>query len=150
MRCFVNLNPSQPRVWRTSDPFHALVERFKDQVKAPQELRRSTLASIPLFAELGKSLGFKSLNSSAYDKWMLNFRNFLKENSEFQKNCRADIWELPPNSAWIVMTDVVSHSVLSGQYAMEQTYLVSHKDMVVPHTTPINVLRRVYATDDLS
>jgi hypothetical protein len=76
---------------------------------------------------------------------MLDFHNFLKENAEFQAHCRKSVWEFPARSAWIVYTDMVSHSVLSGKYALEQTFIIEQKNMVLPEKAPINILRRLYA-----
>ena len=43
----------------------------------------------------------------------------------------------------MVYTDMVSHAVLSGQYALEQTFLVSKDAMVTPERAPISVLREL-------
>jgi hypothetical protein len=144
LRVFENINPDRVRVWRTSDTFEQLSAQFKDQRPHPGDLDKEPRSLIPPF--ITRALGFKSNGGSNYDKWMLNFHNFLKENADFQANCRKAVWEFPPGSAWIVYTDMVSHSVLSGQYALEQTFIVSHKNMVCPEKTPINILRKLYST----
>lgn len=143
-RVFTNINPEVERVWRTSDTFEALASGFKNQVKGPEENAAPSLRELPGIKQLGNLLGFKSNSSSAYDKWMLNFHNFLKENAQFQANARKDIWRFPPGSSWMVFTDMVSHSVLSGQYAMEQSFIVSQDDQVIPELAPINILKRIY------
>jgi hypothetical protein len=97
-----------------------------------------------LVRSVAKMFGIKANGSSPYDKWMLDFHNFLKENEEFQKTCRKDRWEFPPNSSWIVFTDMVSHAVLSGQYALEQTIIVDKRDLVLQDKAPINILKRLY------
>ena len=56
----------------------------------------------------------------------------MKENAEFQENCPKQRWEFPPHSTWIVFTDLVSHAVLEGQYALEQTFIISRDAMVRP------------------
>ncbi len=146
LRTFINLNPEQMRVWNTSDNFEVLSQKFKGHVRRPKSM--STLQKTPTaFHCLIKTLGLKSSSGSPYDSWMLDFHNFLKENSEFQQSCRKDRWEFPPNSSWIVFTDMVSHAVLSGQYAMEQTFIVSKDDLVCPEKAPINILRRSYGLD---
>jgi hypothetical protein len=40
----------------------------------------------------------------------------------------------------MVYTDTVPHAVLSGQYALEQTFLVDHQAMVAPQYSPLTVL----------
>ena len=76
---------------------------------------------------------------------MLRFHHFLKENAEFQRDCPKQHWSFPPGSSWMVYTDMVSHAVLSGQYALEQTFLVSKDAMVTPERAPISVLRELVA-----
>jgi hypothetical protein len=145
LRTFININPSQGRHWTTSDTFEKLSSRFRDQVATPGDLNSAAPTSASVFKSFAKLLGIKANGSSPYDKWMLDFHNFLKENEEFQKTARKDNWEFPPNSSWIVFTDMVSHSVLSGQYALEQTIIVDKGDLTLPEKAPINILKRMYA-----
>ena len=146
LRTFINLNPTQGRVWNTSDTFEQLALKFHGQVNAPDDLNKVCAQNnLSPFTAIGKLLGLKLNGSSPYDSWMLNFHNFLKENDEFQKTCRKDKWEFPPNSSWIVFTDMVSHAVLSGQYALEQTVVVDKQDLVLPEKAPIQILKRLYA-----
>ncbi len=58
---------------------------------------------------------------------MMRFHNFLKENASFQADCRKEYLRFPAGSSWMVYTDMVPHAVLSGQYALEQTFLVEHQ-----------------------
>ena len=84
-----------------------------------------------------------SLKRSPYDEFMMNFHNYLKENSGFQQKCPKQHWEFPPGSSWMVYTDMVSHAVLSGQFALEQTLIVAKDAMVVPEKSPYAVLSRL-------
>ena len=70
---------------------------------------------------------------------MLRFHHFLKENSEFQTGEKQRI-EFPPMSTWLVYTDGVSHAALSGQFALEQTFIVPTEALVSPEHAPIRVL----------
>jgi hypothetical protein len=142
LRVFENINPDRVRVWRTSDAFDKLAEHFKDQRPNPGDLDKPPRGFFPKF--IADAFGFRATSGSGYDSWMLDFHNFLKENERFQAECRKATWEFCPGSAWIVYTDMVSHSVLSGQYALEQTFIVSQKNMVLPEKAPINILRRLY------
>jgi hypothetical protein len=87
--------------------------------------------------------GFKVPLRSPYDEFMLKMHNFLKENEEFQKNCPKDHWEFPPRSCWIVFTDQVSHAALSGQYALEQTFLIPENALLFPDRSPVSILERL-------
>ena len=72
---------------------------------------------------------------------MLRFHDYLKANAEYQQNCTKYRWEFPPGSAWIVFTDIVPHAVLSGQYALEQTVIVSRHALLAASRAPIEILK---------
>ncbi|MBS1954381.1 MAG: Kdo hydroxylase family protein [Cyanobacteria bacterium SZAS-4] len=144
LRTFININPTENRVWRTSETFEKLAETFQPTVKVPGDLNKVTPDAPSPLASVKKMFGLKANGTSPYDSWMLDFHNFLKENNEFQENTRKDLWQFPPNSSWIVFTDMVSHSVLSGKFALEQTIIVDKQDLVLPEKAPINILKRIY------
>ena len=146
LRVFTNVHPTQPRVWATGDPFEGLLGRFGQELPAYRPDDPATVdAWLPTLARrMAKRLGFKDGSRSAYDRWMLDFHNFLKEHAAFQAEARKDTWHFSPRSSWIAFTDSVSHSVLSGQYAVEQTLLVDPKGLVRPERAPLEQLRRFY------
>ena len=43
----------------------------------------------------------------------------------------------------MVYTDTLPHAVLAGQYALEQTFLVSPEAMVTPEVSPLRVLEEI-------
>lgn len=147
LRTFLNVNPTQKRIWNTADTFEQLLKTFANQMPVPSRFN-SASKKTSVFKSMAQKLGFKLSGESGYDEWMLNFHNFLKENGEFQASCRKDRWEFPPNSTWIVFTDMVSHAVLSGQYALEQTFIIAQDDMLLPQKAPINLLRKQYSLAD--
>ncbi len=71
---------------------------------------------------------------------MLHFHDYLKENDDFQKNWERQRIEFPPFSTWLVYTDTVPHAVMSGQFALEQTFIVPIEAMVTPQSSPLKVL----------
>ena len=144
LRTFLNVNPTEKRVWQTADTFEQLLKTFANQMPAPGPFKSASNRTT-VFKSMAQKLGFKLSGDSGYDEWMLNFHNFLKENAEFQSSCRKDRWEFPPNSSWIVFTDMVSHSVLSGQFALEQTFIISQDSLVLPQKAPVNLLRKNYS-----
>lgn len=87
--------------------------------------------------------GLKGADPSAYDRFMLRFHDYLKENTGFQQNCRKVRIEFPPGSTWICFTDSVPHAVLSGQYALEQTFIIGLSGLVAPDKAPIRVLEKM-------
>ena len=139
LRVFTNINPVKGRVWITSETFAGLAERFARQVGIPA----APAAGAQSFTRLAKALGIRQWTRSPYDSFMLRFHDFLKENTEFQEQCIKQRWEFPPGSCWICYTDMVSHAVLSGQFALEQTFIISRKAMVLPQQSPIRILERI-------
>jgi hypothetical protein len=139
LRVFTNINPARGRVWVTSDTFEGLAQRFALQAGIPQAAGGAALS----FARLARALGLRQWDRSPYDAFMLRFHDFLKQSREFQEHGEKKRWEFPPHSSWICYTDTVSHAVLSGQYALEQTFIVSQKAMVLPEQAPIRILERI-------
>lgn len=140
-RVFTNVNPSAPRVWRTGESFEELAERFAK----PSGILRRAIRPRPVatLARMARSVGFPIRSRPAYDEFMLRFHHFMKENSSYQEAARAERMEFPPGSTWMVFTDFVAHSVLSGQFALEQTFLVPPDGMVLPEKAPIAILERI-------
>ena len=141
LRFFTNLNPTQSRVWITSQTFEALGPHFAQSIGLPRQRSMNPLAKS--FRGLGTSLNLPGVRRSPYDRFMHQCHNAMKEDSSFQQSCPKQRWEFPPNSNWIVFTDCVSHAVLEGQYALEQTFIISRSAMVEPRRSPIAILERL-------
>jgi 3-deoxy-D-manno-oct-2-ulosonic acid (Kdo) hydroxylase len=137
LRVFTNLNPTRNRVWITSETFDVLAARFAQQVGIPRRRNNGLLSTIL------RAIDWPGINRSAYDKFMHRFHNFLKESERFQADCPKQRWEFPPNSTWLVFTDMVSHAVLEGQFALEQTLIISREAMLLPDQAPISVLEKL-------
>jgi len=142
LRVFTNINLTEPRVWVTSETFDSLVARFVGVGGMPLP-RGTTSWPKRILLKLARVAGLHSLARSPYDDWMLRFHHFLKANQEFQDMCPRMKWEFPPQSAWLVFTDMVSHAVLSGQFALEQTFIISKSALVLPGKAPVRVLERI-------
>ena len=142
LRCFTNINPSRSRNWLTTDRFPKLAEKFAKDAGL-DEIARSGDAKGSWVNRLRRAVGLKVINRSAYDKFMLRFHDYLKENSDFQQNCEKIHIAFPPMATWMCYTDSVPHAVLSGQYALEQTFIIPVKAMVLPEKAPIRVLERM-------
>jgi hypothetical protein len=140
LRIFTNVNPTKPRVWITSDPFEILANRY-----AADAGLAAAAHPDPLFG-VRKALGAAGLPviaRSPYDRFMLGFHDYLKMNQNFQRDCPKYRFEFPPGATWMVFTDVVPHSVESGQFAMEQTMIVSHESLADPRRAPIAILEKL-------
>jgi hypothetical protein len=140
LRVFTNINPREPRIWLTSDTFEGLAARFAGAgMPLPKVLSKPRKALM----RVAQAVGLRSLARSPYDHWMLRFHHFLKAQEEFQRTCPRSEWEFPPNCTWMVFTDMVSHAVLSGQFALEQTFIISKDSLVLPEKAPVRILERL-------
>ncbi|MGO8700075.1 MAG: Kdo hydroxylase family protein [Limisphaerales bacterium] len=143
LRCFTNINPSASRIWNTTEGFSTLATRYAETAGLSRFAAEGSRRSNPLVRRIKKALGLKAVDHSAYDRFMLRFHDFLKEQSDFQEKCRKVRLEFPPGSTWICYTDSVPHAVLSGQYALEQTFIIPMPAMVMPEMAPISLLEKM-------
>jgi hypothetical protein len=140
LRVFANVNPTEPRVWVTSDPFAKLLARFGQQVGLP---KRSGLRWASRLKEGVLRLVHPGrAPRSAYDAFMLRFHDFLKANDAFQERGPKRFWKFPPGSAWLVMTDTASHAALRGRYALEHSYFIAPETLALPDESPPALLER--------
>jgi hypothetical protein len=141
LRFFTNINPSQNRVWITSQTFDVQAPRFAQQAGIPGKVGNDPFSKA--FRSVARALHVPGANRSPYDEFMHRCHNAMKEDEEFQRTCPKQRWEFPPNSTWMVYTDFVSHAVLEGQYALEQTFIVSRAAMVRPELSPVRILEQI-------
>lgn len=140
LRVFTNIHPTKARVWITTDRFPALAQRYARQAGLERIAAASAARSV---GHLLHALGLPVADRSAYDQFMLRFHDWLKENGTFQSECPKQPIEFPPLATWLVFTDGVPHAVLSGQYALEQTFIVPTTALVAPQQAPIRVLENI-------
>jgi hypothetical protein len=140
LRFFTNINPLRSRVWVTSETFEAIAPRYARQLGLPRSA--SSPAARGLHA-LARAVHWPGANRSPYDVFMHRCHNAMKEDAAFQASSPKLRWEFPPDSTWMVFTDMVSHAVLEGQYALEQTFLVSRAAMIAPEQSPAAILQRL-------
>jgi hypothetical protein len=139
LRVFANINPLEPRVWITSEPFARLLERFGDVVglptKSPSLIARCCDGLLGLFQPARRL-------RSPYDTFMLRLHNFLKADDDFQRNTPKRQWIFQPGSAWLAITDTASHAVLSGRFALEHSYFLAPHTLALPEDSPPALLQR--------
>jgi hypothetical protein len=140
LRFFININPSADRIWNIGEPFDSLLPRLaQSQTISPQF--RGSLSRMLVHA--GALLGLPVTDRSRYDEYMLYLHDWLKENTAFQRDSPQQRVAFPPGCAWMVYTDGVPHAVLSGRYALEQTFIVPTNAFVTREVAPVHVLERV-------
>jgi hypothetical protein len=144
LRFFNNIHPTRTRDWIVSDPFRAVATKYAPaEIALPQPDSGVSRAFKSFATSLGLGAAAPALKRSPYDDFMMRFHNFLKENRDFQTSCTKYDYQFPPGSSWMVYTDMVPHAVLAGQYALEQTCLVSPEAMVAPQHAPLTVLQEL-------
>lgn len=141
LRVFTNIHRSKTRKWITTEPFRTVAERYANDAGL-QQIASSTGLRYQS-ARMLKGIGLPVAPRSPYDRFMLQFHDYLKHNSNFQENCPKYTFHFPPGSTWLTFTDVVPHSVHSGQHALEQTFIVSRTSLADPANAPVAILERI-------
>jgi hypothetical protein len=134
LRLFVNLHPTEARVWATSDDFATLLERYGAQVGVPSSSAAWPSRLLRVFQPRARG--------SSYDQFMLKFHHFLKANEQFQERSPKRLWHFPPAAAWLVFTDGLSYAELRGQFALEHSFFVPPRALARPELAPAAVLER--------
>ncbi len=133
-RFFVNIHPTRDRVWGTKGSFSAVMRRHPRALGRGEGRQAARGASTKgpldkLYSGLIGAVGklyplVRVIDSSPYDRSMRRIHNFMKENPSFRDNPEGyQEIHFPPMSAWMVFTDGISHSVLTGQHALVTTGL---------------------------
>lgn len=149
LRVFTNINPVEPRVWLTGGRFESLAGRFAADAGLDGVAARARSPLAPAshaVRKLAGAVGLPVPDHSPYDRFMLGFHDYLKANRAFQDDPAKSRWEFPPGSTWIVFTDMVPHAVLSGRLALEQTFIVSHRNLIEPQQAPVRILENLCKT----
>lgn len=143
LRFFININPAAERVWNVGEPFDSLIPQLaRAQNITPRFRSRFSRA----LAHAAAIIGLPVADRSRYDEYMLYLHDWLKENRDFQENWPKQQVAFPPGCAWMVYTDGVPHAVLSGRYALEQTFIVPPEAFVTREVAPIHVLEQMTGT----
>jgi len=79
------------------------------------------------------------VDSSPYDRRMRRFHNWMKDTPSFQAE-PYERFAFPPYSAWMVLTDGVSHACIRGQHALVDTFLIPLRNCRLP--APFHLLAR--------
>ena len=144
LRCFTNINPTESRVWQTTEPFAELARKHAYSAGLAHFADGNGPGGLQtVLQNFGRALGFKAPTQSPYDKFMLRCHNYLKENNAFQEHCGKIRLEFPPGSTWICFTDAVPHAVIYGQYAVEQTLIVPLQALLCPEKSPLRTLENL-------
>jgi hypothetical protein len=137
LRLFVNINPTEPRVWITSEKFEALLARFRERHRVPARAAEEWLAPP---TGLQRLLQGDWSGRPAYDAFMQKLQQFLRANETFQERAPKRVWHFPPGAAWMLLADGLSHAVLRGQFALEHSFFVPLEVLSLPRLSPLSQL----------
>lgn len=133
LRVFTNINPDGvARVWKLGAPFEEVARRFLPSVRKPW----------PGSAALMQMLKVTKSRRSAYDHYMLRLHDGMKADLAYQAEADDTLYAFAPGQTWIVYTDLVSHAALSGQHALEQTFMLPVAAMGQQRRSPLAMLER--------
>jgi hypothetical protein len=133
LRVFTNINTAgRPRVWRVGEDFSTMAGRFLPRVP------RYSGASARLLAMLRVT---KSLRSE-YDHIMLHLHDALKRDLGYQASGPQREIAFLPGRTWVTFSDGVMHSVMSGQYMLEQTIRLPLSAQADAEKSPQRILAR--------
>ncbi len=134
LRVFTNVNPDgRPRVWRVGDRFDAVASRFASRLRLP----------LPGTGHLLAWLRITKSPRTPYDALMLQLHDRMKEDAEFQSTSPQTTVSFAAGTTWLCFTDEVSHAAMSGQYQLEQTFLLPVDAMDHPEHSPLRILERM-------
>jgi hypothetical protein len=143
LRFFINLNPERERVWISKGPFAELLRQHGAEAGILGGRLEPGLAERAFTGALRAARGVfpmaRVVDSSPYDRRMRRFHNWMKDTASFQAPPH-ERFSFPPFSAWMVLTDGVSHACVSGQHALVDTFLIPLGNCRLP--APFQLLAR--------
>jgi hypothetical protein len=110
-----------------------VARRFADRLRMP----------LPGAGRLLAVLHVTKSVRTPYDALMLQLHDRMKEDEEFQRASTQTRINFPAGSTWLAFTDQVSHAAMSGQYQLEQTFLLPIEAMQSPGSSPLRALERL-------
>jgi hypothetical protein len=133
LRIFCNINPAgRARVWEVGEDFESFATTFFPRLQKP-----SAKARVLNVLRVTKG------NRTGYDQLMLQLHHQAKLDCVYQRATSRHEISFPPGSTWMCFTDQVLHAALSGQFALEQTFLLDVSHMVIADRAPIVILERM-------
>ena len=136
LRLYVNLHPTDDRVWITSDTFSQIYPTFghKANLSAPPAVR--------LGQKIVRWFRGQRTDLTPYDEFMLGFARALKHSDPFQDKAPRNIVRFAPLSAWLAFTDGLVHADLRGQFLLDFLFLIPTSLLVRPESAPSSIILR--------
>jgi hypothetical protein len=104
------------------------------------------LTRVPPYSALSARLlavvGATKARRSEYDHIMLHLHDGLKRDRAYQASAPQREIAFLPGRTWVTFSDLVMHSVQSGQYMLEQTIRLPVAAQADPAKSPQRILAR--------
>jgi hypothetical protein len=142
LRLFVNLHPDQPRHWLTSDTLPQLLQRWRAQGDIPAGPAPGLAARLRL--RHGHRLGLRPSTENPYHTLMSRLHFHGKTDPYLQEQATVTRWRFAPGSAWLVFSDLASHAVQGGRWAIDQTFFVPPWGFRDPACSTAAILERYW------
>jgi hypothetical protein len=134
LRVFCNVNMTgKPRTWLIGEPFEPYAKRLLPYVRR----------QLPLEAAVLYRLGITKQRRTRYDHCMLQLHDYGKLSETYQRNAQRERIDFPAASTWLCFTDQVLHAAISGQYLLEQTFLLPPTALHHAERSPLRTLERL-------
>ena len=146
LRCFTNINPSESRTWLIGDYFPEIAKRYAVDAGLKKFAGRASAPATTfrkVITPLQRLFRIPVPDRAPYDEFMLRLHDYLKENSQFQREGTKYRVDFQPYSTWLTFTDAVPHAVLSGRLALEQTFIIPLNGLVSAEKSPIRNLEQI-------
>ncbi len=144
LRFFNNISPERTRDWVVGEPFARVVGAYvPGRLAVPRVAGPLGRVGRRIACAIGLGALAPRWKRTPYDEFMMQLHNAMKEDANYQASCAKESVRFAPGSSWMAYTETVPHAVLSGQYALEQTFLVDPAAMVMPESAPVAMLERM-------
>jgi hypothetical protein len=137
LRVLVNIHPTDPQVWATSERFPELLARYAALHRVPARTLGEWVSPAQPVVRLFTA---GRAGRSAYDAFMHRLHHFLKEENNFQVQASRKVWTFPPGSTWALFADGCAHAALRGRYVLEHSFFVPTELLVLPDQAPLAML----------
>jgi hypothetical protein len=134
VRLAVNIHPTDPQVWATSERFPQLLARFAGHYRVPARTAAEWVAASQPVVRLFTA---GRVGRSAYDALMLRLHHFLKEEDQFQAHAARRVWTFAPGAIWALFADGVAHGQLRGRFVLEHSFFVPQECLMRTDESPL-------------
>ena len=74
---------------------------------------------------------------------MLGLHDAMKADMDYQNHGQQWSVDFQPGTTWMAFSDQTPHAAMSGQYMLEQTFLLDVESQKNPQLSPLRVLERL-------